>query len=294
MTLCVIDLTFLAEVTMLNYSAINPFIRVAMYSTLPKSHEIKRRIIFDYELLYVADGEFTLNYNDVDYTCKTGQFVLLHPNVPHSFSRLTKDLDQPHVHFDITHVASSTSVPVSFKDFDALDEKEKGWIREDIFEEYPKTPFVTFSHPKAVLQLFYGILDSHESAILTRKAKLIQIIEHLINDNFPGVFKQENTAYNIENAVKGYIDAGQGLASRLEDISRQFNYSKYHLDRRFKAKYGVGIMAYRNEKRMQMAKDMLQTETVSTVAERLGFSSIYVFSRAFKNHFGYPPSDSKQ
>jgi len=274
---------------MLDISAINPYIRVAMHSVLPANREIKRRIIFDYELIYIADGEFVLTYNDKNYNCKKGQFILLRPGVSHSFSGIERDLTQPHIHFDITHKSDSAQIPVSFKDIDALTDCERHWIRDDVFCDYPKMPTVVFFHEEKALRLFYKIIDSSAS-ILTRKAMLIALIEMLINDNYPAVLKQHYGIYRIERHIKDYIDAGQCLTAKLEDIAKQFNYSKYYLDRCFKESYGVGIMAYRNEKRMQTAKEMLKHNTVSVVSEKLGFSSIYVFSRAYKNHFGVSPT----
>ncbi len=274
---------------MLDVSLINPYIRVAMHSILPANHEIKRRIIFDYELIYIADGEFTLTYNEKAYYCKKGQFILIRPSVPHSFSGIKNDLSQPHIHFDITHISDSAQVPVSFKDMDALTDKEKHWIRDDIFSDYSKVPTISFFDGEKALKLFYKTIDSSTST-LTRKAKLIQLIELLINDNFPAVLKQEYNTHRIEKHIKDYIDAGQCLTAKLDDVAKQFNYSKYYLDRCFKESYGVGIMAYRNEKRMQTAKEMLKQNTISVVSEKLGFSSIYVFSRAFKNHFGVSPT----
>lgn len=129
---------------------------------------------------------------------------------------------------------------------------------------------------------------------MQQKAKLILIIEQLIADNFQGSFEQIASQYPIENQIKDYIDAGQGISSNLDDIAKQFNYSKYYLDRRFQKKYGISIMAYRNEKRMQTARELLKNETVSAVCEKMGFSSIFVFSRAFKNCFGISPSDCKK
>lgn len=261
-----------------------------MQSVIPAKAEIKRRIIFDYELIYIEDGEFVLNYNEIDYKCQKGDFILLRPGVPHSFTGIDCDLSQPHIHFDITHVENSPRVPVCFKDIDALNNEEHSWMRKDIFQKYPKTPFVYFTEQEDVLELFYEIVSTPGISVLTRKAKLIQIIDKLIFDNFPDVFEQSNTVYRIEKKVKDYIDAGQGMSSRLEDIAKQFNYSKYYLDHRFKVAYGTSLIAYRNEKRMLLAKEMLETETVSKVSEKLGFSSIYVFSRAFNNFFGCPPS----
>lgn len=100
--------------------------------------------------------------------------------------------------------------------------------------------------------------------------------------------------YSIEEQVKDYLEAGQGLTSSLDDIAKQFNYSKCHLEHRFKNRYGISLIAYRNNKRMQLAKTMLLTQSVYDVSNKLGFSSIYVFSRAFKNHYSICPSDYKK
>lgn len=278
---------------MLTISDVNPYIRKAIHSVIRATHVIKRRIIFDYELLYVADGEFILNYNETDYRCQKGQFVFLRPGVPHSFQVGDHNLTQPHIHFDVTHQSDSASVPISFKDIPDMTEHEKRYLRKDAFAPYPQEPLVHFADKQRALALFYEIVDPSDISPLTRKAKLILLLEMLIRDNFQGVFEQEIVPYRMEQQVKDYIDAGQGLTANLDDLANQFNYSKYYLERRFQEQYGMGLIAYRNYKRMQLAKTMLQTKTVSEVATALGFSSIFVFSRAFKNHFGSSPTNAK-
>lgn len=279
---------------MLDDSIINPYIRVAMQSVLRKGTEITRRIIFDYELIYIADGEFILNYNETDYRCTKGQFILLRPGISHSFSVTDTNLSQPHIHFDVTHMSDSRQVPVCFKDLNNLGSEERKSIREDIFREYPQTPFVVFSDHQTALEIFYAIVNQPKPSSLTQKGLLIRLIDMLIQDNFPETSGDNiKSVYSIEEQVKDYLDADQGLTSNLDDIAKQFNYSKCHLEHRFKDRYGISLIAYRNSKRMQLAKIMLQTQSVSNVADKLGFSSIYVFSRAFKNHFGISPSDCK-
>ena len=280
---------------MLDNSIINPYIRVAMQSVLRKGTNISRRIIFDYELIYIADGEFILNYNETNYRCMAGQFILLRPCISHSFTVTDTDLSQPHIHFDITHMSDSRQIPVWFKDLKDIGSEERKNIREDIFRKYPQKPFVVFSDQKAALETFYAIVNNQKPSSLTQKGLLVQLIDMIITDNFPEMFVDSTEfVYSIEEQVKDYLDAGQGLTSSLEDIANQFNYSKCHLEHRFKDRYGVSLIAYRNNKRMQSAKIMLVTQSVSAVAEKLGFSSIYVFSRAFKNNFGISPMDYKK
>ena len=279
---------------MLDNSIINPYIRVAMQSILKKGTVIATRIIFDYELIYIADGKFVLNYNGKDYPCHKGQFLLLCPGISHSFSNISTNLSQPHIHFDITYLPDSKQVPVCFKDLEDLTDEEKKKIRGNIFEDYPQSPLVTFSDTETALHLFNKIVTQPKPSSLAQKGLLIELLDMLIADNFPGLFEENRNSLNsIEKLVKDYLDAGQGASSSLEDIARQFNYSKYHLTRRFKKRYGISLILYRNNRRMQLAKTLLLTETVSAVSEKLGYSSIYVFSRAFKNHFDVSPTDFK-
>lgn len=274
----------------MDVSKVNPYIRVAMQGVLPEGCVINRRIIFDYELIYIEDGEFTFTYNDIAYPCKTGDFILIRPRVPHSFSDINRDLLQPHIHFDMRYAQDSTIVPVSYKDLESMTDTEKSFIRKDLFEEFPKTPFVFFKDKKRSLELFYAIINDTALTPLVRKAKFLELIDMLIADNFSGTFEKNDATYPIESAVKDYIDAGQGMSLSLEGIAMQFDYSKYYLDRCFKDAYGISLIAYRNEKRMQLAKELLTKKSVSDVSETLGFSSIYVFSRAFKNHYGVAPT----
>ena len=252
-------------------------------------------MIFYYELIYIENGELILNYNETDYRCTKGQFILLRPGISHSFSVTNTDLSQPHIHFDITHISDSRQVPVCFKDLNELEYDERKHIREDIFRKYPKNPFVVFSDHQAALEAFYTIVSHPKPSYLMQKGLLIRLIDMLIEDNFPETFADNaEFVYSIEEQVKDYLDANQGLTSRLDDIAKQFNYSKCHLEHRFKDRYGISLIAYRNNKRMQLAKTMLVTQSVSDVSDKLGFSSIYAFSRAFKNHFGISPSDYKK
>ena len=73
---------------MLHTHEINPYIRVAVRSVLNTGLEIKRRIIFDYEFIYIADGSMTFFYNDIPYKVSRGHFLFIRPGIPHSFQYL--------------------------------------------------------------------------------------------------------------------------------------------------------------------------------------------------------------
>ena len=82
---------------------VNPYIRVARESVLAPGTEIKRRIIFDYELIYVERGEFWLDYGEGKYLCREGQYIFIRPGISHSFRGIFEEVSQPHIHFDLVY-----------------------------------------------------------------------------------------------------------------------------------------------------------------------------------------------
>lgn len=273
-------------------SSINPYIRLAMHSGISAGHIIKQRVIYDYELLYLEEGEFTLYYGGVAYHCRQGDIIFIHPGIPHSFHLNMGRISQPHIHFDMTYRPVSSIVPISYKDFPDMSEQELTWIHNDCLGNDNITPFINFADKEAFLELFYKTVSSETDAI-TKKGLLIQIISLIIRDNYPNMLYEESRR-SIVREIKDYIDAGNGMKMSLDDFASNFFHSKFHLEKKFKENFGVGLVEYRNKKRMEIADFMLQSRSVSFVAEELGYQSIYSFSRAYKNFYGFSPRNSKK
>ena len=90
--------------------------------------------------------------------------------------------------------------------------------------------------------------------------------------------------------IANYIDCNfLGICS-AEELCR-FGYTYHYICKLFKDTYGISPGAYLFSKRMDHALRCLsEGKRVSEVSHLLGYSSPYNFSRAFKKHFGYPPS----
>ena len=272
----------------MNASLINPYLRLTMRSELAVGQNISRRVIYDYELIYIERGEFTFIYDDAPYRCAAGDVIFIRPGVPHSFIIDTEEISQPHIHFDITHRRGSEIIPISFKDACAMTDSEREWIHKDYFTAYAREPKLKVSDMAEFLELFFLII-SKSTDELVKKALLIQLLAMIIKDNFSGVISEEEQP-TVAHQIKDYIDAGNGMGMTLDGFARSFYYDKFYLERKFKDSFGVGVIEYRNEKRMELAAELLKKKSVSSVAEMLGCRSIYSFSRAFKMRFGYPPS----
>lgn len=273
-------------------ASINPYIRVAMQSVILPHKRILRRVIYDFELIVVESGSFELHYNGNLYTCKKGDVILLEPGIPHSFLIGDEPLSQPHIHFDLTHRPDSARIPVSFKDLCDMNETERSWIHPNPFAGQRETPFVFLKDVEAFLALFYAIVTSpKEKNALMKKGLLIQILSMILQENFPALDETDSKRTDIQ-LVKDYIDAGDGFDMDLDAFAKLFSYSKFHLDKKFKSAFGMGIIEYRNRRRMLLAKEYLKDHSVTRVSELLGYQSIYSFSRAYKTFYGVSPTAS--
>ena len=271
----------------MHLSLINPYIRLAMPSVIPAGHNIMRRVIYDYELIYLEGGKFTFTYNDTEYRCTEGDIIFICPGIAHSFQLDSGEISQPHIHFDITHRPHSDKIPISFKDFDNMTDTERSWIHKNYFNSYNNSPLLKIQNKERFLNLFYQII-AKEADTLEKKADMIQLISMLVKDNFPDIIEEQ--AYsNAALQLKAYIDAGNGFGMQLQEFEKFFFISKFYLEKKFKEEFGMSIIEYRNKKRMEIAPCLLKNNSVSKVAEMLGYQSIYSFSRAYKQYYGYSP-----
>lgn len=275
----------------MNVFNVNPYIRLtSKHSTLHAFSLIKRRIIFDYELIYIKSGSFTLEYNFKNYECKQGDIIFIRPGIRHAFYIGETPVIQPHVHFDLEFFLDSPEIPVCFKDVNELNESEKSRVRKDVFSAYPLSPFIRVNNKEKFLLEFDRLLSGHKSEnYLEKKAILTNIISVIVKENFPDSFSYVED-YPVEYQLKDYLDAGQYFSLNLSQIANEFSYDKFYLEKKFKLAFGKSIITYRNDKRLLYAQILLKDFNVSEVAEKTGFSSIYSFSRAYKLKFGKSPT----
>ena len=281
----------------MNISEINPYIRLAIHSELPAPFLIKRRIIFDYELLYIEGGEMILTYDDIEYLCKKGDILLLCPGVPHSFNVPQITLIQPHIHFDMTYDPQSEQVYINYKDYPEMTNDERSMIRENIFFNQHATPFLKISNRAAFLKTFYEIIDSGTPAnprILSRKAKMLTLIETILAENTTVDLNRTVNNPEIAFNVRSFIHSNYHQKITLDVLEQHFGYSKYYIEKVFKSTYGISVINYRNRKRMEAALHLLKKHTVSETANLLGYSSIYAFSKAFSAHYKMSPTKYAQ
>lgn len=97
------------------------------------------------------------------------------------------------------------------------------------------------------------------------------------------------------SAMKDYIDARFLQLYALEELSSVFGYTYSHISKAFKKTHGITPSNYLLSKKMAYACTMLEDGAkLEEIAEILGYSTAFNFSRAFKTYTGVSPDAYKK
>ncbi|MBP3701491.1 MAG: helix-turn-helix transcriptional regulator [Lachnospiraceae bacterium] len=93
------------------------------------------------------------------------------------------------------------------------------------------------------------------------------------------------------SAFLQYVDLHYCDSIRMEDICQHLHLSRSYLSRCLQEVLGTTAGQYITRYRMLRAQELLKSgKTIQEVSDRLNFSSVYYFSRLYKQHFHEPPS----
>ncbi len=108
----------------------------------------------------------------------------------------------------------------------------------------------------------------------------------------PAIDSEQNLYFKIMK----YIDNNLLTINKLTDITDDLHYNYVYLSRIFKKKFGKSIYAYYSMKKLDLAKQLIEDGkmSITAISEHLNYSSLYVFSRIYKKHFGISPNTYRQ
>lgn len=92
-----------------------------------------------------------------------------------------------------------------------------------------------------------------------------------------------------------YLDTHTSDIGVLAELPEIFGYSYAHLAKKFSDAMGESLSRYHNRRRLERAQEYLRRgESITRVAELVGYQSIHAFSRAFHRNVGITPQEYRQ
>lgn len=131
----------------------------------------------------------------------------------------------------------------------------------------------------------------HLMDLLEAKEKSPDIYISVIFEVLYNFYTRTATAPDKISEVRNYIKDNSIGFMTVNDIAAKFGFERSYLYRIFKQRYGVSIKKFIVDTKMMRAKAMLEEgNSVLEVAYKVGYSSEFNFSRAFKQYYGVAPS----
>ncbi|MBQ8380888.1 MAG: helix-turn-helix domain-containing protein [Clostridia bacterium] len=281
----------------MDINLLNPYVRRAALKSFAAPYEITSRYLYDYDLVFVADGSAEITIDGAVYTVEKNDLILIPPNTENSFKVTEGAFVHYFVHFDPVYTPDSIIRKQSFhkRPGYAMSKRQAELIQENIFEgndvHYVSKP----KSPEKYKACFDRLIAAAEaSEVFLVKIAILDIISLLLSDF--GIDERREKAHSLADKVKRYIDYNYDKIITLDDLEKEIGANKYTLSRKFKDEFKESLISYYNSKRFKYAATLLSRSNVSVteVALRLSFADVGAFSRFFKKHSGISPREHRQ
>lgn len=218
-----------------------------------------------FEFNYIIEGEFDSTINSIDIHLKSGDCILISPNMIH-------DLKQTGDNKFFTAVFSGDFVQAFFR---------KGVL-----------PFYKFIPEKKVMDflLEYFIYTGTPDLYILKSclyAICDQATKH--SEKFDYYSTNSNFIYDVNN----YISENLTTPFTRKDISSALNYEEHYFSTLFNNNFKIGFNRYISLFRFEKACDLLlhTKSNIADIAFECGFKSIQSFNRIFKELSGKTPNE---
>lgn len=235
------------------------------------------------ELTVVTGGRGQVGTNGVFSNVQAGD---IHIAFPGEYHAIISDLSEP-LRYDYISLWTDEA-PLCAAITDTVTEYRATTLR--VIRDGRITSLIS----RAIAELSDGgsLSDAVMGAICTEV--LVYVIRAL-NSSYPdsslsAVRSSDSAVYMAMSYIDGHIFTLRSLTEVAEALGYSYNY----LSNLFRGATGRTLMDYYRERRLDTARLLLgEGRSVASVAQLLGYSSVYSFSRAYKQHHGVSPGSDK-
>ncbi len=273
---------------------LRPYVREAKECFRP-TWQLGPRKLFDFLLVHFLEGagRCTVAEKTVDVT--PGDLIWIPPDTLHEMRGDTPGTTLQYIHFDLFYDPKrshwSANIPGGTTDLSLWPKRMHPPVNDPILGSWcGKLPdrnsaFVTETLRRIVLDF-----TRRQSSGLSVSGQVCQLIGHLL-DGHPDSSLTACQTLTMENAMQTIQRHGHEKLN-IERLARQHGLCQTHFRKLFHEHAGCSPREAHIRAKMRTACDFLiySDLTISEIADRLGFTSIHNFSRAFRKAIGQPPT----
>jgi AraC-like DNA-binding protein len=220
----------------------------------------------------VVGGAETLQVGQEVHLAPAGTTLLLHPDEVHANASIGPDA----LRYRVMYVTSETMA---------------AWLPEALTFPAPVSRVATLFE---AVSIAHAILDGPADH-LTQEAAFATLLNELARNADVCAGKIQAEAHSGVRRARTYIDECFASDFSLEDLAGLAGLTRFHLVRTFKRATGLTPVAYRNQRRVEAARRLLQRDlSIAEIALEVGFADQSHLTRQFQRLMGTSPARYRQ
>lgn len=237
----------------------------------------KGRVLNEYQLLYITEGEGVFNSAHAkDIPLKAGDLFLLFPGEWHTYHPTGKN--------------GWKSYWIGFKGKNVDDRVKAGFLSVD-------KPIYHVGFSADIIRLYEEAYKRAQEEAPYSQQILAGIVNHLVGLMYAlersMKLSKDHTRVDMINLARLRIRESLEVDLTIQQVAEELGVSYSNFRKLFKEFTGISPALYQQDLRLQRAKELLATTTLSIkeIAYRLRFESPDYFSSKFKIKTGKKPSE---
>ncbi|WP_200801236.1 helix-turn-helix transcriptional regulator [Clostridium sp. Marseille-P2415] len=248
--------------------------------------------LIDYELFIITEGTLYISYHGVDYTVKSGEFLLLPPLPPPGNRRRgfrPSFCSFYWLHFACSHEVKVTEIPETQSDGSPLALHEQSLF-------IPKQAALPNSEKVLVLmrQLQDAVKTNYSRVIRNYMSTVILCELHSqIHDTSQLNFRNKKSQKQIYHDIIDFVTQNAANNLKVTDVAHHFGYNEKYLSHLFRTIAGIPLKQFILKGKMDLANFMLTdtNHSIGEIAASIGFSDSHHFAKAYKKINGLTPTE---
>ncbi|MEM9253574.1 MAG: AraC family transcriptional regulator [Planctomycetota bacterium] len=238
--------------------------------------------VYHVSLVHAGRGSMIVNHERID--TQPGSLALISPGEPHTYATLPSDES---VYSEVTfEVLDRSGRPVQTPFHDLLSAWSGLTVPRWTAGSIPP-PALQNIIANGLSRVASACQSTGERRSFDVNRALMGLLETLIDlsreaapPNDPALAAMRLIEHNLNRGIT------------VQRIASEVNLSPNQLIKRFRQRYGVTPLAYRQQLRVDAAKRLLESThyPIKTIASSVGFKDVFYFTRVFSSRVGRPPN----
>jgi AraC-type DNA-binding domain-containing proteins len=247
-------------------------------------HVVKMNFHDFFQVVFVFNGEGIICVDGVERKTEINQLYIIRPFVKHMISASSgKPLNTVELKFYCSDEYTNQMLHILPQFIEKADSNIRGVFVGIIEEIKGKNSYFKEIIKSQLSQIFYYVYRGCTNQFNNQTSE-----EMFQKGSEKHIVKSEV----VQEAIR-YINENYSSEIKLNDLAEHVHLNPGYFCSVFKEEYGISPIHYLQMIRLENAKNMLanSNQSITDIANQVGFQSIHYFSRFFKANVGLTPND---